>query len=127
MLLDRGDNNDIKEPELKEKTKVLMEYFQIGLALPNEKFWVNLRPDAPNQMIDPELEKTDMGKVMLEADLQLKRDTAQATSPQTNEGKAYWDKLYKRAGELFGTENITIPTITRPWIVPGDNPQAGRR
>ena len=25
------------------------------------------------------------------------------------ENKAYWDKLYKKAGELFGTENITIP------------------
>ena len=120
LLLDKGDNQDIKEVELQEKTKVLMEYFQIGLALPNEKFWVNLRPDAQDQMIDPELEKTDMGKIMLEADLQLKRDTAQATSPQTPEGKLYWDKLYKKAGELFGTENITIPTITRPWIVPGE-------
>ena len=120
LLLDKGDNQDIKEAELQEKTKVLMEYFQIGLALPNDKFWVNLRPDAEDQMIDPELEKTDMGKVMLEADLQLKKDTASFTSPQTTEGKQYWDKLYKKAGELFGTENITIPTITRPWIVPGE-------
>jgi len=64
LLLDKGDNQDIKEVELQEKTKVLMEYFQIGLALPNEKFWVNLRPDAEDQMIDPELEKT--GKVFVE-------------------------------------------------------------
>ena len=49
-----------------------------------------------------------MGKIMLEADLQLKKDTAGLTSPQNPEGKEYWDKLYKRAGELFGTENITI-------------------
>ena len=52
--------------------------------------------------------------------MQLKRDTASLTSPQTPEGKAYWDKLYKKAGELFGSENITIPTITRPWIVPNE-------
>ena len=32
LLLDKGDNKDIKEAELQEKTKVLMEYFQIGLA-----------------------------------------------------------------------------------------------
>ena len=57
---------------------------------------------------------------MLEADLQLKKDTAGWTSPQNPEGKEYWDKLYKKAGELFGTENITIPTVTRPWIVPGE-------
>ena len=120
LLLDKGDNKDIKEAELQEKTKVLMEYFQIGLALPNDKFWVNLRPDAQDQMIDPELEKTDLGKIMLESDLQLKKDTASFTSPQTPEGRQYWDKLYKKAGELFGTENITIPTITRPWIVPGE-------
>ena len=120
LLLDKGDNQDIKEAELQEKTKVLMEYFQIGLSLPNDRFWVNLRPDAQDQMIDPELEKTDMGKIMLESDLQLKKDTAQFTSPQTTEGRQYWDKLYKKAGELFGTENITIPTITRPWIVPGE-------
>ena len=61
-----------------------------------------------------------MGKIMLEADLQLKKDTAGLTSPQNPEGKVYWDKLYKKAGELFGTENITIPTLTRPWIVPGE-------
>ncbi|MDO8747624.1 MAG: hypothetical protein Q7J72_00695 [Candidatus Omnitrophota bacterium] len=120
LLLDKGDNKDIKEVELQEKTKVLMEYFQIGLALPNDKFWVNLRPDAQDQIIDPELEQTDLGKIMLEADLQLKKDTASFTSPQTTEGRQYWDKLYKKAGELFGTENITIPTITRPWIVPGE-------
>ena len=42
------------------------------------------------------------------------------TSPQTPEGKVYWDKLYKKAGELFGSENITIPTITMPWIVPNE-------
>ncbi len=120
LLLDKGDNKDIKEGELEEKTKVLMDYFKIGLSLPNEKFWVNLRPDAQDQIIDPELEKTDIGKIMLEADLQLKKDTAGLTSPQNPEGKAYWDKLYKKAGELFGSENITIPTITRPWIVPGE-------
>ncbi len=56
----------------------------------------------------------------MEADVQLKKDTAGMTSPQTPEGKAYWDKLYQKAGELFGTENITIPTLTRPWIVPNE-------
>ncbi|MCM8797072.1 MAG: hypothetical protein NC923_04255, partial [Candidatus Omnitrophica bacterium] len=43
-----------------------------------------------------------------------------ATSPATPEGAEYWDKLYKKAAELFGTENVTIPTLTRPWIVPDE-------
>ncbi|MEK6568579.1 MAG: hypothetical protein AABZ27_07595, partial [Candidatus Omnitrophota bacterium] len=131
LLLDQGDlekslgHQDTRSPEksknaLEIETKNLFNYFLIGLTLPNDKFWVNLRPDAPEQIIDPELEKTDLGKIMLEADLQLKKDTAGLTSPQNPEGKEYWNKLYKKASELFGSENITIPTITRPWIVPGE-------
>ena len=127
LLLDQGEafkglspKGTVPDERLQDATQELFNYFLIGLSLPNDKFWVNLRPDAPEQIIDPLLEKTDMGRIMLEADLELKKDTASFTSPKTSEGKEYWDKLYKRAGELFGTENITIPTITRPWIVPGE-------
>ncbi|MDO8748599.1 MAG: hypothetical protein Q7J72_05740 [Candidatus Omnitrophota bacterium] len=123
LLLDKGDTtkDDLENKTyIEENTQTLLKYFFIGLALPNEKFWVNLRPDSPDNILDPDLEKTDIGRIFLEADVQLKKDTAGMTSPQTPEGKAYWDKLYKKAGELFGTENITIPTITRPWIVPNE-------
>src|SRR3989338_8167287 len=120
LLLDKGDTlkeNLENKNYIEENTQTLLKYFFIGLALPNEKFWVNLRPDAPDNIIDDDLARADIGRIFLEADVQLKKDTAQFTSPQTPEGKAYWDKLYQKAGELFGTENITIPTITRPWIV----------
>src|SRR3989338_7562798 len=123
LLLDKGDLKQPKEQNGsndKLLTQELLNYFLIGLSLPNDTFWVNLRPDAADNIIDPLLEKTDIGKIFLESDLQLKKDTASFTSPQTPEGKQYWDKLYKKAGELFGTENITIPTITRPWIVPNE-------
>jgi len=108
------------EADLKEETSKLMQYFFIGLALPNEAFWVNLRPDSPSNIIDDELAKTEIGRIFLEADLQLKKDTANFTSPKTPEGREYWNKLYKKAAELYGNENITIPTLTRPWIVPGE-------
>src|SRR3989339_1671140 len=123
LLLDKGDTKkeDLENKTyIEENTQTLLKYFFIGLALPNEKFWVNLRPDSPDNILDPDLEKTDIGRIFLAADLQLKKDTASWTSPQTKEGKEYWDKLYQKAGELFGTENITIPTLTRPWIVPGE-------
>ena len=105
---------------LQAETKQLLNYFFIGISLPNESFWVNLRPDSPDNIVDPLVEQTDIGKVFLEADLQLKKDTASFTSPQTVEGKTYWDKLYKKAEELYGTDNVTIPTLTRPWIVPDE-------
>ncbi|MDD5692532.1 MAG: hypothetical protein PHP10_05070 [Candidatus Omnitrophica bacterium] len=126
VLLDKGDQKGTfpkgtpSEVKLKEETKELLKYFLIGVTLPNDKFWVNLRPDSPSSIIDFNLEETDIGKIMLEADLQLKKDTALFTSPQTPEGKEYWDRLYKKASELYGSENITIPTLTRPWIVPNE-------
>ncbi|MBL7151575.1 MAG: hypothetical protein ISS89_03190, partial [Candidatus Omnitrophica bacterium] len=120
LLLDKGDLKNPKKPELETTTKTLLNYFFIGISLPNDTFWVNLRPDSENNIIDPDLAATDVGKVLLEADLQLKKDTASFTSPETPEGKEYWKKLYQKAGELLGNENITIPTLTRPWIVPGE-------
>ena len=120
LLLDKGSAKNPENSIVEDTTKELLKYFFIGLALPNEKFWVNLRPDSPDNIIDDDVAMTDIGRIFLEADVQLKKDTAGFTSPQTPEGKEYWDKLYKRAEELFGTENITIPTLTRPWIVPNE-------
>ncbi|HQJ16335.1 MAG TPA: hypothetical protein PLJ26_07610, partial [Candidatus Omnitrophota bacterium] len=120
VLLDRGDAAKVQPQEITDTAKKLMEYFQIGLRLPNSMFWVNLRPDAPREIIDPYLEKTDLGRVLLEADLQLKKDLAKFTDPSTAEGKQYWDRLYARAEQLYGSGDIEIPTVTRPWIVPGE-------
>ncbi|MCX5708340.1 MAG: hypothetical protein NTY14_05135, partial [Candidatus Omnitrophica bacterium] len=120
LFLDKGDQIKIDPGQISRDAKQLMQYFRIGLALPNDTFWVNLRPDAPDQIIDPFLEKTDVGQVMLSADLQLKKDLAGFTSPNTEEGRIYWDKLYAKANTLFNEQEISIPTLTRPWIVPGE-------
>jgi hypothetical protein len=117
LLLDKGDlekglspQGTVPEERLQTEAKALLNYFFIGVSLPNDSFWVNLRPDSPDDIIDDNLAQTDVGRILLEADLQLKKDTAQFTNPQTLEGKEYWSKLYAKAGELFGYENITIPT-----------------
>jgi len=120
LFLDKGSLKNPNPQELQDTTKTLLNYFFVGISLPNDTFWVNLRPDAENNIIDARLAQTDVGKILLESDLQLKKDTAKFTSPETPEGKEYWDKLYKKAGEIFGSENITIPTLTRPWIVPDE-------
>ena len=80
LLLDQGEafkglspKGTVPDERLQDATQELFNYFLIGLSLPNDKFWVNLRPDAPEQIIDPLLEKTDMGRIMLEADLELKK------------------------------------------------------
>lgn len=120
VFLDKGDFKGSSQTELEQSIRDMMMYFFIGLRLPNSSFWVNLRPDSPDRIIDDSLAKTDTGRIMLAADVQLKKDLAAYTSPKTKEGREYWDKLYKKAEELFGNEDISIPTITRPWIVPNE-------
>ncbi|MGE5309446.1 MAG: hypothetical protein ACM3OC_10215 [Deltaproteobacteria bacterium] len=118
LLIDKGDTK--KASALQEDAQKLTNYFFIGVSLPNDSIWVNLRPDSPDEMIDEYLGRTDMGKAMLEADLQLKKDTAYYTSPETQEGKEYWDRLYRKAEEIYGSTDVTIPTLNRPWIVPDE-------
>ena len=120
LLLDKGDLKDLKDLKLEESGKELLKYFLIGVTLPDDNFWVNLRPNSEDNIIPDMLAKTDIGKIFLETDVQLKKDTATFTSPATPQGKLYWDKLYQKAAEIYGTQNVTIPTLTRPWIVPGE-------
>jgi len=120
FLLDKGDRKNLSAQELAVSSKELIRYFVTAMRLPGSVFWVNLRPDSPERIIDQKLEGTEAGRILLEADVRLKKDLALATSPDTQEGKEYWDKLYHKAEELFGSQQVTIPTLTRPWIVPGE-------
>ncbi|MGE5309429.1 MAG: HAD family hydrolase, partial [Deltaproteobacteria bacterium] len=120
LLLDKEKTSQLSEDALRKTTGELLDYFLIGLNLPDSDFWVNLRPDSPDRMIADDLARTDVGRIMLEADLQLKKDTARHTSPATKEGREYWDKVWRKAEELYGDGKITVPTLTRPWIVPDE-------
>ena len=120
LIIDKGSLITKQESQIQEASKQLLQFFRIGLALSNDKFWVNLRPDDSSRIIDQDLERTDVGKILLEADLQLKKDLAAFTSPATAQGKLYWTRLYEKSAELFGEKDVEIPTITRPWIVPGE-------
>ncbi|HQJ15348.1 MAG TPA: hypothetical protein PLJ26_02540 [Candidatus Omnitrophota bacterium] len=120
VYVDAGSSDDATHRDVDKNISVLMEYFRIGLSLPDSSFWVNLRPDAPDRVIDSLLEKTDMGRVLLAADVELKKDLCRLTDPNSPLGREYWNKLYARAMQLYNTEDIQIPTITRPWIIPGE-------
>lgn len=117
VMLDKGT---ARQAPADNGQPALLKYFFTGLALPNSALWVNLRPDSPDDVIDPRLALTDLGRVMLAADLQLKKDLAGYTAPNTPTGKEYWSKLYKKAEEIYGPGKVSIPTLTRPWIVPGE-------
>jgi len=120
LAVDKGGHISIPLDGLRETAVELLKYFMIGLSVPDDKFWVNLRPDDPDRIMDPLIEQTDIGKIMLEADLNLKKDLAMLTSPDTVLGREYWQRLYQRSSELFAGQDTQIPTVTRPWIVPGE-------
>jgi hypothetical protein len=81
--------------------------FFIWLALPRETFWVNLKPNEPDKVVDPRLGRTVVGKIMLQADLELKRTDARLLDPRTRFGAKVW-----RATDRC------IPG-RRLWITPG--------
>lgn len=45
--LQQSDDND----DLESVTKKLFNYFLIGIVLPNDAFWVNLRPDSSENIM----------------------------------------------------------------------------
>jgi hypothetical protein len=82
----------------KAKADMSSDAFFTWLALTPEKFWVNLNPDQPDTIMDDKFASTDAGRVLLEADLQLKHDFFKAMDPKTDVGKRAWDSLAKRNG-----------------------------
>ena len=105
--------------------------FMTGLAVNDYKFWVNLNPWEVDRIIDEELGQSEVGRIMLEADLQMKRDFSNYGNPCANEtGKALWNLLDKKRedlvqrcmnrfpGEIIEASNIIFKPVQRHWIVP---------
>ncbi|MFJ8386589.1 hypothetical protein ACIQ9Q_19070 [Streptomyces sp. NPDC094438] len=93
-----------------QKAGLISDSFFTWLALTPEKFWVNLNPDQPDKIMDKTFGTTDAGRVLLQADLEMKHDYAKDMDPRTGVGKQLWDKLQ--------SENIPCTHGVRNWIVP---------
>lgn len=94
------------------RAQLISDSFFTWLALTPDKFWVNLNPDQPGRVMDTKFGKTDAGRVLLEADLEMKHDFAEAVNPDKHAGaKRYWDTAPRRNG---------IPCFpgVRMWISP---------
>lgn len=110
-----------------------LEYttFAIGLTVPNDDFWVNLNLWEPDRMLGDPIKNTEVGRIMLEADLQMKKDFARFTNPCTSQtGEAYWTRMQEKKKEIVGNlmgrypayiqdvDSIGFIPVTRHWIVP---------
>ena len=107
----------ISETNLEPIAKELIDYFFLGITLPSDDLWVNLNSVRESEITSPRLSLTDIGKVLLEADLTLKKDCSRFTDPRTKTGKEYWDNLQRRLNEE-GLDTQQLPIGNRFWIVP---------
>jgi hypothetical protein len=94
-----------------EKAELISDSFFTWLALTPDKFWVNLNPDEPDRIMDTKFGRTDAGRVLLEADLQLKHDFVAAMNPETELGRRFWDATIL-------TDGLPCLHTIRNWIEP---------
>ena len=119
FVLDSGESTFETEAQLKPQAKELIDYFFLGITLPSEDLWVNLNSVRQNEITSPRLALTDIGKVLLEADLRLKKDCCRFTDPRTKTGREYWNKLQQRLNE-GGLSSSKLPIGNRFWIIPAE-------
>ncbi|MBO3095637.1 LPXTG cell wall anchor domain-containing protein [Cellulomonas dongxiuzhuiae] len=82
------------------------------LALDQSQFWVNLNPDSPESIIDPQFATTDAGRVLLQADLRFKETQYEYMDPETEHGKAFWDSMERTS------EGLICHGSYRMWVEP---------
>ena len=115
----------------KYATRIGAIAFMTGLAVPDDKFWVNLMPWEPDRIIDKELAQSDVGRIMLEADFQMKKDFSNYGDPCSNEiGKTLRSLMENKRqdlvqncmdqfpGEIENIDNVWFHPVIRHWIVP---------
>ncbi|MFG2332536.1 hypothetical protein ACGFMM_23265 [Streptomyces sp. NPDC048604] len=93
----------------RKAAQLASDSFFVWLELPPSAFTVNLNPDEPERIIDEKFGRTDAGRVLLEADLAMKKSVAKFIHPNKPGGQKFWDSL---RGE---TKCVSM----RQWIVPG--------
>lgn len=117
FILDEG-NTDFDQDQIKSESQRLIKYFLASLTVPKDDLWVNLSPYEGDRVIPEELGKTDLGRDLLSLDYILKQLTASLMYPEDELGKSFWEKVYQKAEEKYGTTEIPVNTFNKVWILP---------
>ncbi|MBP9855288.1 MAG: hypothetical protein KBD53_10530 [Candidatus Omnitrophica bacterium] len=117
FILDSG-NAELSQDELKQEADKLIKYFLASLTIPETDLWVNLSPYEKDRIIPSEFGITEMGRDLLAQDYILKQLTASLMYPEKDLGKVFWNKVYKKAQELYGTTDVPVNTFNKVWILP---------
>ncbi|MFA5059370.1 MAG: 3-phosphoserine/phosphohydroxythreonine transaminase [Candidatus Omnitrophota bacterium] len=113
-----GGDQKVKGEELKKEAMQSIKYFLAALTIPEKDLWVNLSPYEKGRIVPEKLGLTDLGRDLLGQDYLLKQLAASLIYPENDLGKKFWDKVYKKAFDLYGTTEIPINTFNKVWIVP---------
>ncbi|MCA9402232.1 MAG: glycosyltransferase family 2 protein [Candidatus Omnitrophica bacterium] len=119
FIIDTGDDA-LQGEALHAESMRLIKYFMTTLTVPETELWVNLSPYEKNRIVADGLGNTQMGVDMLAQDYLLKQLTASLMYPEEELGQAFWERVYRKAHERFGTTDIPVNTYKKIWIVPAD-------
>ncbi|MFF5157935.1 hypothetical protein ACFY3N_17065 [Streptomyces sp. NPDC000348] len=99
-------HGDLRTSSGLEAARQTSDAFFVWLSLSPQDFWVNLSPDEPDRIVDDQLGRTDAGRILLEADLQMKKTVGKLIHPHTALGKRYWDGI---RGDCVSSRNWIVP------------------
>ncbi len=103
---------------LKAESEKLIKCFLASLAIPEKDLWVNLSPYEKDRTIPEALSQTDMGRDLLAQDYVLKQLTASLIYPEKELGKAFWDQVYAKAQQMYGSSvQLPVNTFNKVWIM----------
>jgi hypothetical protein len=118
FILDTGSSGlNVSSAEFKAESEKLIKYFLASLTIKEDDLWVNLSPYEKDRMIPRELGQTELGRDMLTQDYMLKQLTASLVYPEKKLGKEFWDRVYAKARQMYGTSEIPVNTFNKVWIV----------
>lgn len=117
FIVDPG-NSDMSSDAIQKEGQKLVKYFLASLTIPDKDLWVNLSPYENNKIIPQEFGLTEMGRDLLAQDYILKQLSASMIYPEKDLGKDFWNRVYKKAVEKYGTTDIPMSTFNKVWIVP---------
>jgi hypothetical protein len=116
FIVDTG-HSKLEGDALKAESDRLIKYFFACLTIPEKDLWVNLSPYEKDRMVPKALGETALGRDLLAQDYLLKQLTASLIYPEKDLGKKFWDKVYAKAQQVYGTTEVPVNTFNKVWIV----------
>ena len=113
FLFDITDRYDSRQESL-----TAIDYFFEVLSVPANDLWVNLGPAEMEQVMPPSLRELEIGRVLLESDLVLKKLTAALLHPDSPSGRRYWATLQSQLRLRDGVTPAGFEPSFRLWMRP---------